>query len=285
MLLGSGGDAPFVSGVVVCCQCHWESRPQEGGGIAQAWAAWPEGAPAPNGTMMCRGHGVPEMVTPAMRTTAVFARFFELDNDKFKIIITLRRALKFEDTGPYKNFDFLFNRLTVVKGAMLSKVLRTWNVIYTYGGPKQGIGTHDLLLHESVQIPLGATNETVLHLWCKSIVQCVLVGKKSWVYFGETLPTDPHPYNSICLFFFQPRSQHFTTSRNWHHHGLLFSSNLFQFFFSFGSGRTRYWWISIQELQNRLWSSNKSSCKTTSRCCHLARGFPWIFAHLLVNGQ
>ena len=32
---------------------------------------WPEGASAPNGTMMCRGHGVPEMVTPAMRTTAV----------------------------------------------------------------------------------------------------------------------------------------------------------------------------------------------------------------------
>ena len=31
--------------------------------------------------------------------------------DKFKIIITLRRAQKFEDTGPYKNFDFLFNRL------------------------------------------------------------------------------------------------------------------------------------------------------------------------------
>ena len=32
MSLGSGGDAPFVSGVVVCCRCHWESRPQEGGG-------------------------------------------------------------------------------------------------------------------------------------------------------------------------------------------------------------------------------------------------------------
>ena len=31
--------------------------------------------------------------------------------DKFKIIITLRRAQKFGDTGPYKNFDFLFNRL------------------------------------------------------------------------------------------------------------------------------------------------------------------------------
>ena len=35
------------------------------------------------------------------------------DSDKFKIIITLRRAQKFGDTGPYKNFDFLFNRLLV----------------------------------------------------------------------------------------------------------------------------------------------------------------------------
>ena len=51
----------FVSGVVVCCWCHWESRPQKGGGIAQVWATWPEGASAPNGTVMCRGHGVPEI--------------------------------------------------------------------------------------------------------------------------------------------------------------------------------------------------------------------------------
>ena len=36
--------------------------------------------------------------------------FLNLINfDKFKIIITLRRAQKFGDTGPYKNFDFLFN--------------------------------------------------------------------------------------------------------------------------------------------------------------------------------
>ena len=34
------------------------------------------------------------------------------DSDKFKIIITLRRAQKFEDTGPYKNFIFLNNPLT-----------------------------------------------------------------------------------------------------------------------------------------------------------------------------
>ena len=32
--------------------------------------------------------------------------------DKFKIIITLRRAQKFEDTGLYKNLIFLNNPLT-----------------------------------------------------------------------------------------------------------------------------------------------------------------------------
>ena len=60
-------------------------------GLLRPGATWPEGASAPNGTVMCRGHGVPEMVTPAMRTAAVllgcnednssFARFFKLDND------------------------------------------------------------------------------------------------------------------------------------------------------------------------------------------------------------
>ena len=73
-------DAWFVSGAVVCCRCHWESRPQEGDGIAQAWATWLEGASAPNGTVMCQGHGVPEMVTPAMRTTAVLLGFSNLTN-------------------------------------------------------------------------------------------------------------------------------------------------------------------------------------------------------------
>ena len=94
------------------------------------------GASAPNGTMKCRGHGVPEMVTPAMRTTAVllgfltwqichdtgnkdnssFARFFKLDkyamfsfamtsglasdSDKFKIIITRRRVQTFGASAP-----------------------------------------------------------------------------------------------------------------------------------------------------------------------------------------
>ena len=50
------------------------------------------------------------MVTPAMRTTAILLGFLNLTN-KFKIIITLRRAQKFGDSGPYKNFDFLYNPL------------------------------------------------------------------------------------------------------------------------------------------------------------------------------
>ena len=60
------------------------------------------------------------MVTPAMGTTAVWLGFLNLtnmfsfamtsglasDSGKFKIIITLPRAQKFGDSGPYKNFDF-----------------------------------------------------------------------------------------------------------------------------------------------------------------------------------
>ena len=38
------------------------------------------GASVPNGTVMCRGHGVPEMVTPAMRATAVLLGFLNLTN-------------------------------------------------------------------------------------------------------------------------------------------------------------------------------------------------------------
>ena len=46
------------------------------------------------------------------------------DSDKFKIIITLRRAQKFGDTGPYKNFDFLFNRLLTAGFRAVSVPLR-----------------------------------------------------------------------------------------------------------------------------------------------------------------
>ena len=42
------------------------------------------------------------------------------DSDKFKIIITMRRAQKFRDSGPYKNFDFLYNRpKTILLGSPL----------------------------------------------------------------------------------------------------------------------------------------------------------------------
>ena len=56
---------------------------RKGGGAAQAWAMWPEGASAPNGTVMCWHcweHGVPEMVTWAIRTTAVLLVFLNLTN-------------------------------------------------------------------------------------------------------------------------------------------------------------------------------------------------------------
>ena len=130
----------FVSCVVVCCRCHWESRPQGGGGIAQAWATWPEGALAPNGTMMCRVHGVPEMVTPAIRTRAVWLVFSNLtnmfsfamtsdlasDSDKLKIIIMLRRAQKFGDSGPYEKFDFLYNPLMTKVSCNFSRNLASF---------------------------------------------------------------------------------------------------------------------------------------------------------------
>ena len=61
-------DASFVSGVVVCCRYHWESRHQEGDGIAQAGHAGSHGHNLlwqKNGTMMYRWHGVPGMVIPA----------------------------------------------------------------------------------------------------------------------------------------------------------------------------------------------------------------------------
>ena len=72
-------------------------------------------------TMMFRGHGVPEMLTPAMRTTAVLLVFFTYlclfsfamtsgltsDSEKFEIITTLHKAQKFGDMRPYKIFFFL----------------------------------------------------------------------------------------------------------------------------------------------------------------------------------
>ena len=82
---------------------------KEVGLLRPGWTTWSEGASAPNGTVKCRGHGVPEMVTPASRTTAVllvckldkyamfsFAMTSDLasDSDKFKIIVPLHRVQK-----------------------------------------------------------------------------------------------------------------------------------------------------------------------------------------------
>ena len=65
----------------------------EGGGIAQAWATWPKGASAPNGTMMCRGHPrctrVPEMYRSTRdgdtgnEDNSSFSRFLNLTNALF----------------------------------------------------------------------------------------------------------------------------------------------------------------------------------------------------------
>ena len=39
-------------------------------GLLRPWATWPEGASAPNGTVMCRG-STRDGVTPAMRTAVL----------------------------------------------------------------------------------------------------------------------------------------------------------------------------------------------------------------------
>ena len=39
------------------------------------WTTWSGGVSAQNGTMKCRRDGLPEMVTPASRTTAVWLFF------------------------------------------------------------------------------------------------------------------------------------------------------------------------------------------------------------------
>ena len=86
-----------------------------------------------------------------------FARFFKLDkyamfsfamssglaSDKFKIIITLRRAQKFEDTGPYENFDFLYNPLVPNFFAISAK-------IYCYCDQMVTLGTNGLIYSNPV---------------------------------------------------------------------------------------------------------------------------------------
>ena len=80
MTSGSDSDKFKIIITLRRAQKFGDTGPQEGGGIAQAWATWPEGASAPNGTVMCQGHRVPEMVTPAMRTIAVLLDFLNLTN-------------------------------------------------------------------------------------------------------------------------------------------------------------------------------------------------------------
>ena len=86
MSLGRAEDTSFVSGIVVCCRCHRESRHQEGGGIAQAWATWPKGASAPNGTVMCRGTEYPIWVM-GNEDNSSFARFFKLNKICHELVL------------------------------------------------------------------------------------------------------------------------------------------------------------------------------------------------------
>ena len=65
--------------VVVCCRCHWESRSQEGGGIAQAWATWPEGASAPNGSDVLRAWSTRDGDT-GNEANSSYAGFLNLTN-------------------------------------------------------------------------------------------------------------------------------------------------------------------------------------------------------------
>ena len=85
-----------------------------------------EGALAPNGMFSAGAWSTRDGDTWNEENNS-FARLFKLDkyamfslamtsglasdSDKFKMIITLRRAQKFGDLGPYKNFDFLHNPL------------------------------------------------------------------------------------------------------------------------------------------------------------------------------
>ena len=54
------------------------------------------------------------------------------DSDKFQIIITLRRAQKFGDTGPYKNFDFLYLPAANFYGRIFYHVPK-WELPPNYG--------------------------------------------------------------------------------------------------------------------------------------------------------
>ena len=104
MLLGSGGGRSV---------CLWRCR----------LLSVPSGEQASGRRWDCSGLG--HVAQRCFGTKWYGARLFKLDkyamfsfamtsglasdSDKLKIIITLRRAQKFGDSGPYKNFDFLYN--------------------------------------------------------------------------------------------------------------------------------------------------------------------------------
>ena len=96
-------DTSFVSGIVVYCRCHRESRPQEGDGIAQAWATCPKGASAPKGTRDGDTGNKDDS------SIACFLNLTIMPSDKFKMIIALNQAQKYGDREPYKNLVFSYN--------------------------------------------------------------------------------------------------------------------------------------------------------------------------------
>ena len=70
--------------------------------MAQAWATWPEGASASNGTMVCPGHGVPVTVTPAMRATSILLGFLNLPNMPCMFSFAMTSGLA-SDSDKFKN--------------------------------------------------------------------------------------------------------------------------------------------------------------------------------------
>ena len=66
---------------------------------------WPEGALAPNGTMMCRGHGVPEMVTPDCSGLGHVGR--RCFGTKWYDDVPGARSIRDSDTGNEDNSSFV----------------------------------------------------------------------------------------------------------------------------------------------------------------------------------
>ena len=75
--LGSDSDKFKIITTLRRAQKFGDTRPYKKSFFLKkkAWTSWSEGASAPNGTVKVRGHEVPEMVTPASRTTTVLLDF------------------------------------------------------------------------------------------------------------------------------------------------------------------------------------------------------------------